>query len=127
MRGMFFALIQEETTGAEGAAEAATEGIEDTGRETQTFLEEVGDFFRDAQDAIIDPVTIAKLIVAAIVVALGIIAYRVLIYGVPRVLRWRRRRRQEPLDEESVAKIKRRDTAITLMRTAPLKWPVSNS
>jgi small conductance mechanosensitive channel len=34
------------------------------------------------------------------------------------VLRWRSRRREEPLDEESVARIKRRDTAITLMRTA---------
>src|ERR671916_563406 len=120
MRGVFLALIQEEETtgGIEGAADAATQGLDKTRRETETFLDEVGTFFSDARDAIISPETIAKVIVACFVVALGIIAYRALIYGVPRVLRWRGRRREEPLDEESVARIKRRDTAITLMRTA---------
>src|SRR4028118_1241103 len=120
MRGVVLALLQqeEETTGIEGAADVATEGIERTGKETQTYLEQVGDFFRSVQDAIIDPRTIAKVIVAGFLVVLGIIVYRTLIYGVPRVLRWRSRRREEPLDEESVARIKRRDTAITLMRTA---------
>src|SRR5918998_1392379 len=120
MRGVFLALIQEEETtgGIEGAADAATQGLDKTRRETETFLDEVGTFFSDARGAIISPETIAKVIVACFVVALGIIAYRALIYGVPRVLRWRSRRRQEPLDEESVARIKRRDTAITLMRTA---------
>ena len=120
MRGVFLALLQqvEETTGIEGAADAATQGLTKTRKETETFLDEVGTFFEDARDAIISPETIAKLIVAALVVALGVIFYRTLIYGVPRVLRWRSRRREEPLDEESVAKIKRRDTAITLVRTA---------
>ena len=116
---MFLALLQqEETTGIEGAADAATEGIGRTGKETQTYLEEVGDFFRSVQDAVIDPRTIAKVIVAGLLVVLGIIVYRALIYGVPRVLRWRSRRGEAPLDEESVARIKRRDTAITLVRTA---------
>src|SRR5918997_339988 len=120
MRGVFLALTQEEETtgGIEGAADAATQGLEETGRGAQTFLDEVGAFFTGIRDAIISPETIAKVIVSAFVVALGIIAYRALIYGVPRVIRWRSRRRQEPLDEESVARIKRRDTAITLMRTA---------
>jgi small-conductance mechanosensitive channel len=120
MRGVFLALLQqrEETTGIEGAADKATKGIEDTGRETQNFLQEVNAFFAGAWDTLISPQTIAKIIVAAFVVALGVIVYRTLIYGVPRVLKWRRSRRQEPLDEESVAKIKRRDTAITLVRTA---------
>ncbi|HEV2745280.1 MAG TPA: mechanosensitive ion channel family protein [Rubrobacter sp.] len=119
MRGVFLALIQEEeTTGIEGAADAATQGLSETRRETETFLDDIGTIFSDARDAIISPETIAKMIVACLVVALGIIAYRTLIYGVPRVLRWRSRRREEPLDEESVAKIKRRDTAITLVRTA---------
>lgn len=119
MRGVLLALVQEEeTTGIGGAADAATKGLERTGKETQTFLQEVGAFFEGVRDAIISPQTIAKIIVAAFVVALGIIFYRMLIYGVPRVLSWRRRRRQEPLDEESVARIKRRDTAISLVRTA---------
>ena len=120
MRGVFLALLQqqEETTGIEGAADAATEGIGRTGKETQNFLQEVNAFFTDAWDTLISPQTIAKIIVSVFVVALGIVVYRALIYGVPRVLRWRSRRREEPLDEESVARIKRRDTAITLMRTA---------
>ena len=118
MRGMLLALIQEETTGIEGAAGAATEGLDRTREETETFLQQVGAFFEGVRDSIIDPKTIAKVIVVAFVVALGIIVYRALIFGVPRVLRWRRRRREEPLDEEAVARIKRRDTAITLMRTA---------
>ena len=118
MRGMLLALIQEETTGIEDAAGAATEGLDRTREETETFLQEVGAFFEGVRDSIIDPKTIAKVIVVAFVVALGIIVYRALIFGVPRVLRWRRRRREEPLDEEAVARIKRRDTAITLMRTA---------
>ncbi len=118
MRGVFLALVQEETTDV-GAAEAATQGLENAGRETQrTFLDEVGAFFAGIRDAITDPQTIAKVIVAAFVVVLGIIVYRALIYGVPRVLSWRSRRREEPLDKESVARIKRRDTAITLVRTA---------
>ena len=119
MRGVFLALIQEETTGIEGAADAATKGLEKAGRQTQqTFLDNVGAFFDGVRDAIISPQTIAKVIVASFVVALGVIVYRALIYGAPRVLSWRNRRREEPLDEESVARIKRRDTAITLMRTA---------
>jgi small conductance mechanosensitive channel len=119
MRGVFLALLQEEeTTGIEGAADAATRGLEDTGRKTQTFLDDLGNFFVGVRDAIISPETVAKVIVAGLVVALGIITYRTLIYGVPRVLRWRSRRREEPLNEESVARIKRRDTAITLVRTA---------
>ncbi|CAA9477645.1 MAG: hypothetical protein AVDCRST_MAG02-4598 [uncultured Rubrobacteraceae bacterium] len=118
MRGVFLGLIQEETTGAEGAADAATDRLQQTGKETQGYLDELGAFFAGIRDSVIDPRTIAKLIVAALVVALGIIAYRAIIFGVPRLLNWRRRRRHEPLDEEAVAKIKRRDTAITLVRTA---------
>ena len=47
MRGVFLALLQqqEETTGIEGAADAATEGIGRTGKETQNFLQEVNAFF----------------------------------------------------------------------------------
>jgi small-conductance mechanosensitive channel len=42
----------------------------------------------------------------------------VLTHGVPRVLRWRRRRAENLLDAEAVARIKRQDTAITLIRNA---------
>ena len=49
--------------------------------------------------------------------AIGIVAYRLLTRGVPRVLRWRRGLR-EFLDAEAVNRIKRQDTAITLIRNA---------
>ncbi len=112
MLGMFLALIQEETTGIEGAA---SETAEQTGR---TFSEVLGTFFGSIRDAIIDPRFAAKLLVAAFIVAAGVVVYRVLTHGVPRVLRWRWRRQEDPLDAEGVAKIKRRDTAITLLRNA---------
>ena len=51
-----------------------------------------------------------------IVAFLGIVAYRVLTHGVPRILRWRRR--AGLLDAEAVARVKRQDTAITLIRNA---------
>ena len=53
-----------------------------------------------------------------LVVFLGILFFRILTRGVPRVLRWRRRNRESLLDEEAVARIKRQDTAITLIRNA---------
>ena len=47
---------------------------------------------------------------------LGIVFYRLLTHGVPRILRWRRQ--EGFLDEEAVSRIKRQDTAITLTRNA---------
>lgn len=108
---MLPALIQEETTGVEGAAGAAAQ-------ETKTFLQEVSVFFEDVREYIISPEFLAKLLVAAFVIAAGVFVYRVLTHGVPRVLRWRNRRREDLLNAETVAKIKRRDTAITLVRNA---------
>jgi small conductance mechanosensitive channel len=60
---------------------------------------------------------VGDLLASTLVVLLGLLAYRVLTRGVPRVLRWRRRGR-EYLDAEAVARIKRQDTAITLTRNA---------
>ena len=53
-----------------------------------------------------------------LVAFLGVLVFRILTRGVPRVLRWRRRNRESLLDEEAVARVKRQDTAITLIRNA---------
>ncbi len=116
---MLLALLQEETTGVQGAVNEAADDLRKTGDETgQTFSEEVGAFFGGIRDYVISPEFIAKIIVAVFVMILGVIVYRVLTHGVPRVLRWRWRRREEALNAEAVARIKRRDTAITLVRNA---------
>ena len=116
---MLLALLQEETTGIEAAVNEAADDISRTGDEAErTFSQEVGAFFGGIREYVIDPVFLAKLLVAAFVVAAGIFVYRVLTHGVPRVLSWRRGRREEALDAEAVARIKRRDTAITLVRNA---------
>ncbi|MDQ4129296.1 MAG: mechanosensitive ion channel family protein [Actinomycetota bacterium] len=116
---MLLALFQEETTGVQGAVNEAADDLKETGDKAgQTFSEEVGAFFGGIRDNVISPEFVAKIIVAVFVVILGVIVYRVLTHGVPRVLRWRWRRREEVLDADAVARIKRRDTAITLVRNA---------
>jgi small-conductance mechanosensitive channel len=112
------ALLQDDTTGedTDGVVGQAGEAAEDVGQETKSELQQVGDFFGSIYDYLISAEFIANVIVTVIVVALGIVFYEALARGVPRILRWRRRR--EPLDPELVARMKRQDTAITLVRNA---------
>ena len=111
MRGMFFALIQEETTSdLANAADNATQ-------ESVSIFKGIGEFLGGTYDYLTGAEFVGDVLASALVVFLGLLAYRVLTRGVPRVLRWRRRRR-EFLDEEAVARIKRQDTAITLTRNA---------
>jgi moderate conductance mechanosensitive channel len=101
----------EETTGLEGAV---SDTAEDAGQE----ISRVQQFFTGVYDYFISTDFLANVIASALVILLGLFAYRVLTHGVPRVLRWRRRRAEDLLDAESVARIKRQDTAITLVRNA---------
>lgn len=115
MRGMFFALIQEETTS--DLADAAGRVTDDATQESRSIFKGIGDFLGGTYDYLTGAEFVGDVLASALVVFLGLLAYRVLTRGVPRVLRWRRRRR-EFLDEEAVARIKRQDTAITLTRNA---------
>lgn len=89
----------------------------DTAQDTLTIFKVINDFLANALNYVTSSGFISNVIASAIVTALGILVYRVLTHGVPRVLRWRRGRR-EFLDAEAVARIKRQDTAITLIRNA---------
>ena len=112
------ALLQanmEETTSILGQAGQATDEIDN---ETQNALEKVEEFFRSIGSYVTSPEFIAKLIASVIVAVLGIFLYRLLTHGVPRILRWRRRRREGVLNAEAVARLKRQNTAITLGRNA---------
>ena len=100
----------EETTGLEGA-------VNDTAEDAGQELSRVQQFFAGVYDYLTSTEFVGNVIASALVILLGLFAYRVLTHGVPRVLRWRRRA-QDLLDAESVARMKRQDTAITLIRNA---------
>ena len=117
MLGMFLALIQEETTGLAGAANDAKDVTTDVAREPLSIFNRMREFLQDTYLYLTSAEFLGNVLASLLVVVLGLFAYRVLTRGVPRVLRWRRRR-QEFLDVEAVARIKRQDTAITLTRNA---------
>jgi moderate conductance mechanosensitive channel len=103
----------EETTG--GTIEAAGEGAAQTAGETARILGEILAPFRSFFGYLFSAEFLANAIAAAIVVALGVLVYGVISRVIPRVLRWRRKD-DETLDEEAIARIKRQDTAVTLVR-----------
>lgn len=112
------ALLLQETMGEETTS-SILEAPQRIPTETNALLETVTGFFGSAASYLASPEFIAKIIATAIVTALGIVFYRFLTHGVPRVLRWRRRHRQGGvLDAEAVARLKRQNTAITLGRNA---------
>ncbi len=104
---MILALIQEETTS----------DLADAARKPRSIFNGISDFLEATYGYLTGPNFIGDMLASAIVVFLGLLSYRVLTRGVPKVLRWRRRRR-DFLDAEAVARIKRQDTAITLTRNA---------
>ncbi len=111
----------EETTGMLDQAQDAGEEIKNAGRDvaddSSKILRIVNDFFTDAYGYLISTQFISNVLASLLVIVLGVLAYRILTHGVPRVLRWRRGREQV-FDAEAVARIKRQDTAITLIRNA---------
>jgi small conductance mechanosensitive channel len=111
-------LFQLETT-AGGKGTGIVNQVQGTGEETadqaSSALDGVEKFFQNTYSYLTSAEFFGNLIASAIVVVIGLATYRVLTHGVPRVLRWRRRR-EEFLDAEAVARIKRQDTAITLIR-----------
>src|SRR5215212_1105408 len=110
---MFFTLLQDpsggRTTGLEGAVDNT---VQDTGQEISRAQE----FFAEVYGYLISTDFLANVIASVLVILSGLFAYRVLTHGLPRVLRWRRRRAEDLLDAEAVARMKRQDTAITLVR-----------
>src|SRR5215218_9712663 len=115
---MVFALLQEETTGLAGAADDAKEVAGDVAEQPISIFTGLREFLQDVYDYILGPDFIGNVLASLLVAFLGVLVFRVLTRGVPRVLQWRRRSRASLLDVEAVARIKRQDTAITLMRNA---------
>ena len=85
-------LLQETTIGeTTGVVEQAGQAAGELNQETTNSLRKVQLFFEGVGNYITSPEFVAKIIASMIVAALGIIFYRLLTHGVPRVLRWRRR------------------------------------
>lgn len=115
---MLFALIQEETTGLAGAAGGAKKVAKDLAEPPTAIFTGLRKFLSNVSNYVLDPDFIGSVLASVLVIFLGIIFFRILTRGVPRILRWRRRNRESLLDAEAVARIKRQDTAITLIRNA---------
>lgn len=119
-RLMLTALLQNkngETTGLKGAANSAAEAGKDVTTQSKNQLTGIARFFSDTYHYLTSTDFISNVIASVVVVFLGIFFYRILTRGVPRILRWRRLQ-QDILDAEAIARIKRQDTAITLVRNA---------
>jgi moderate conductance mechanosensitive channel len=117
---MLLVLLQEETTGIEGAVndagDAAKDVAEDASREPLAIFRGLGEFLEGTYGYFISAEFVGDLLASLAVLFLGIVFFRLLTQGVPRILRWRRQ--EGFLDEEAVSRIKRQDTAITLTRNA---------
>lgn len=103
----------EETTG--GAIESAGEGAAETAGETARILGEIVEPFRSFFGYLISAEFLANVIAAVIVVGIGVLFYAIIARLIPLILKWRRSD-DETLDEEAIARIKRQDTAVTLIR-----------
>lgn len=111
-------LIQETIGETTGVVEQAGQAANELNDETTRSLDTVRNFFASAINFVTSPAFVAKIIASFVVVVAGIVFYRLLTHGVPRILRWRRRHRRRTLDAETVARLKRQNTAITLGRNA---------
>jgi len=106
-------LLQGETT---GLVEQAKETGEKLSQETENVLQEtITSFFEGIVSYLTSTTFIANMVATLIVVALGIGFYRLAVHLIPRILQWRRPE-DEALDAAALARVKRQDTAITLIR-----------
>ncbi len=115
---MLFALLQEETTGLAGAVDDAGRIAENAAEQPLSIFTGLREFSRNVYNYVLGPDFIGNVLASMLVIILGTLVFRILTRGVPRILRWRRRSRESLLDVEAVTRIKRQDTAITLMRNA---------
>ena len=111
------ALLQDETTGEDtGVIHGAAEAAQDIPRQAGDELGAISLFFNDVIAYLASPTFIGNVVASIIVVVLAMVFYRVAINLIPRILRWRRPEDENGLDATTLARIKRQDTAVTLVR-----------
>lgn len=109
------AIFLQDTTGeetTEGIAKQAAEAAQDTSDKLSGF----SNFFSNILGYLTSLTFLTNVAAALIVVVLAIFFYKLFMRLVPRVLRGNRPENEDALDASTLAAIKRRDTAITLIR-----------
>jgi moderate conductance mechanosensitive channel len=114
---MLFALLQEKTSDLAGAADDAKKVAKGAAKEPLSIFKGIREFLDSTREYIISADFIGDVLASLVVVFLGLLVFRFMTRGIPRILQWRRQR-EGLLDAEAVARIKRQDTAITLTRNA---------
>jgi moderate conductance mechanosensitive channel len=99
-------MFQSETT---NPGESAVRGVDRVWDALYGFYEVVLDY-------VFHPEFIANLVATVLTLALGVLFYRVVVRVVPRLLYWRRPAGEARLDAQTRARMKRQDTAVTLIR-----------
>lgn len=94
--------------GTTGIAKQATQS-------TFNVLRGINEFFHGILNYLTGAQFVANIVATAFIIVLGILFYRLSTGLVPHLLNWRRPA-DEPLNVETLARIKRQDTAITLIR-----------
>jgi small-conductance mechanosensitive channel len=112
---MPFALLQETTANLADDATKVGKGVVE---EPLSIYSTLREFLQRFSHYILSTDFVGDALASVLVAFLGVLVFRILTRGVPRILRWRRRDRESLLDEEAVARVKRQDTAITLIRNA---------
>jgi hypothetical protein len=121
MMPLLAALLQSEITDGERTSEETTipviqEQVGSTLDETGDRLAGVKELFDGTISYLNSPQFFANTIATVIVISLSIIFYRVTIHLLPRILHWSRLDDEASLDVAALARIKRQDTAVTLIR-----------
>src|SRR5918993_5077389 len=112
---MLFALLQETTANLADDATKVGKGMVE---EPLSIYSTLREFLQRFSNYILSTDFVGDALASVLVAFLGVLVFRILTRGVPQILRWRRRDRESLLDEEAVARVKRQDTAITLIRNA---------
>jgi len=112
------AIFQDETTGdTTSVIEDVEKAAQEIPRETENILQTtVREFFEGIVGYLISPIFITNVLATIFVVLLAITFYRVAVRFIPRILRWSRPEDEEGLDATALARIKRQDTTVTLVR-----------
>lgn len=110
------AIIQGETTGEDtGITKQAVEAAQNTTEQAGEGLSGVSKFFNGVLAYLTSAEFIGNVVATVIIVVLAIVFYRVAVRLIPRILLWRRPEDETP-DAAALARIKRQDTAVTLVR-----------
>jgi moderate conductance mechanosensitive channel len=108
-------ILQDETTG--GVIEEAAKAAQEIPQQAEDRLGGVNTLFGNIAAYLTSVEFIVNVLATVIVVMLATVFYRVALHLIPRILRWSRPENEEARDAASLYRIKRQDTAVTLVRT----------